>query len=315
MKLKNHLKIALASSFGLAGAHTGFVYMADKLFKENFTLSEKQKQQALEATIPESLKPIYNAQFNELARWYNSADKESLILNSIDGLKLYGTLLKIKEGEPYLIMLHDYGQKGLSLLKQAYEFAQKNFNILLIDQRCHGLSQGEYISYGLKESIDLIQWIQYLCAHDKEAKICLYGVGMGGAAIAIALGNEISNNVGCAIIEGAYRDLKSLVESQMDQKNTPDVLNRIYLNQRLKKYLNMRIEDVDLSLTLSNNEIPICFVYSNSDEVVPLIDGKILYNANKGKKYFYPLKYAKHSYGAYEEDYFDILTSFIDSYL
>ena len=50
----------------------------------------------------------------------------------------------------------------------------------MIDQRAHGLSEGKTITFGIKERLDCLCWVEYLVERfGKETQILLTGISMG----------------------------------------------------------------------------------------------------------------------------------------
>ena len=69
-------------------------------------------------------------------------------------------------------------------------FFEAGYNVLTIDPRAHGLSEGKILTLGKLEGLDLIEWSKLL--HDTYGveTIVLYGLCGGGTASSVALMNE-----------------------------------------------------------------------------------------------------------------------------
>ena len=87
-----------------------------------------------------------------------------------------------------VIFLHGVTNNKGVLLKEANEFKKRGYNILLIDFRAHGLSEGKKSSFGFKESDEAEKAFQF--AQQKGNKtIIVYGSSLG-AAVAIKAAAE-----------------------------------------------------------------------------------------------------------------------------
>ena len=66
-------------------------------------------------------------------------------------------------------------------------YVESGFNVLTIDQRCHGLSDGKYNSLGFNEHRDLLAWCRY--AHDElgAKSVYLHGICIGSACAMYAI--------------------------------------------------------------------------------------------------------------------------------
>ena len=121
-----------------------------------------------------------------------------------EGLNLYGEYL-------------DFGFKKAAIivpgrtegLCYGYYFAkpykEMGYNILTIDQRAHGLSDGEYNTVGFDEHRDLISWMKLL--HDEYGmeSIVLHGICIGSSCCMFALTSEnCPDYVEGMVAEGMY---------------------------------------------------------------------------------------------------------------
>ena len=63
--------------------------------------------------------------------------------------------------------------------------------MLLPDDRAHGLSEGQFITMGVKDRLDCLDWCRYLAERfGPDCRILLHGVSMGGATVVSASGEE-----------------------------------------------------------------------------------------------------------------------------
>ena len=184
----------------------------------------------------------------------------------------------------------------------------------MIDQRGYGDSEGEYTTFGFKESLDVTQWIQHLRELNPEICIGLYGVSMGAETVMLALANQLPENVKFVIEEAGFVDFKAFLQHKLQDIPAKNVLIQ-YLDLALRKNFAFSMADISAKNALKNNHIPICFIHSDEDKLIPIEDAKILYHINPGKKYYYPIKGMPHAYACYAKDYFATLHEFIQSTL
>ena len=260
------------------------------------------------------VKEIADAEYLD---WLASSDAVKVTVSSFDGLKLNAYNIRNHEDNRYIIMVHGKGSNKSRLYPQAREFDALGYNILLIDQRCAGDSEGEYYTYGLKESQDLQIWISYLVNKYPDSKICLYGFSMGAASVMMAAGYQLSDTVRCIVEESGFSSLKEqlvyVLKKDYRLTATSPVLKLV--ENRMKERFGMCFDDVSAKKCLEENEIPILFIHGEKDELVPFEMAKILYNHNKGEKKFYPLSEAGHGECSQDENYYRNVDSFIRSYM
>jgi pimeloyl-ACP methyl ester carboxylesterase len=112
-----------------------------------------------------------------------------------------------------ILMLHDLGGSKSDLLKLARRMGQLGYDIVLVDMRRHGLTSGQYFTYGAKERDDLRTLMdQLLRDQSVSPKIVAFGEGIGGS-VAILYGSYDPNCMGVVAYQ-PYADLKGALKSQ-----------------------------------------------------------------------------------------------------
>ena len=113
-----------------------------------------------------------------------SLNPEDLYINSFDNLKLHALFINNNTNKT-IICVHGYKAKdGLYDFGMSAKFLNSlGYNLLFVDNRAHGLSQGKYIGFGILDSIDVNSWVDYLVTNMKQETIILYGMSMGAATV------------------------------------------------------------------------------------------------------------------------------------
>ncbi len=125
--------------------------------------------------------------YNEGLSWgkKNEKLKKDVSIEN-DGFKLYGEYFDF--GYERAVVIVAGRTEGLYY---SYYFAEPyvraGYNVLVIDNRSHGLSEGVYNALGLKEYRDILSWCRYL--HDMQGiiEVILHGICIGSAASFYAL--------------------------------------------------------------------------------------------------------------------------------
>ena len=295
----------ISKALAVAGTAAGVSYLtyrqiADQLFKNVFC----RKEETIEVD-------------RKYQEWIRSSNVLRVKITSFDGLKLCAYNIRNHESHDYLIMVHGIWANKSRMYPYAYEFDQMGYNLLLIDQRAAGDSQGEYYTYGQKESLDLMQWIDYLIAKDSQARIVLFGMSMGAATVMTAAAGKLPENVRCIVEDCGYssmrEELDHVIQRDYGLKYTGAILSII--ERKMQEKLQMSFEDASAKKCLESNEIPILFVHGDQDDLVPFQMATILYNHNKGVKKYYPVAGAGHCQAANDPDYYRNINGFIRQYL
>ncbi|WP_187270848.1 alpha/beta hydrolase [Neolewinella aurantiaca] len=110
-----------------------------------------------------------------------------------------------------LIMLHGVGSCKEVYLGSVAELVKAGYNVLLWDQRAHGKSGGEYLTYGYHEKYDVSKAIDWLEARNPTLPTGIYGNSMGGAvAIQSMAGNP---GLRFGLIESTFTDLPAVANA------------------------------------------------------------------------------------------------------
>ncbi len=125
--------------------------------------------------------------YNKGLEWAKKNQKhiKEVSTKSNDGLALFGEFI-------------DFGYKTTSIITPGrsealtysyfYAMGYENIksNVLVIDQRGHGKSEGKYGTAGIKEADDLLVWAKYLHDELHQDNIFLHGICVGSSASVIA---------------------------------------------------------------------------------------------------------------------------------
>ena len=165
--------------------------------------------------VPEDdLKAASERRAGELAsaqRWFEFVRPsfEAVDLTASDGCRLVGhELLAGAPSQDWLVYAPGLGGTWKSGLCFARRFAQRGFNLLLLDMRSQGESGGTSVGYGHIERRDLVEWCEWIVSRDADARIVLAGFSMGAAAVVEASGeSDLPDQVKAILSDSAYADL------------------------------------------------------------------------------------------------------------
>jgi fermentation-respiration switch protein FrsA (DUF1100 family) len=184
--------------------------------------------------------------------------------------------------------------------------------------RAHGKSGGEYIGMGWLERIDIKQWCEKLVRIDPEAEILLFGQSMGASAVMMACGEDLPENVKCAVEDSGYTTVSDMFKILIKESlhipvfpllNVADIIAR--------KRAGYSFYGANALKQLKKSRIPILFIHAEADSFVPFNMVHTLYeNANEPKE-LYTVPEAEHVCSAfYDKDrYFDTVFTFAEKHI
>ena len=131
---------------------------------------------------------------------------EDMYIQSEDGLKLHATFFPCENSKKLVICFHGYTSEGLNDYSTLAIFYRENgYNLLIVDERAHGKSEGTYIGFGCLDRYDAKLWIDTMIQKlGEECKIVLHGDSMGGSTVLMTTGLELPSQVKAAVSDCAF---------------------------------------------------------------------------------------------------------------
>ncbi len=238
--------------------------------------------------------------------WFDDFNKEEYYMTSRDGLQLHGMFFPAEdEDAPYVLAIHGFHSTGrreyASIARFYYEMG---LNVFVIDQRGHGGSEGKYLTYGALESLDCLDWIEFMKDQfGQNIEIILHGVSMGGATTLMMCDENLSPNVKCAVSDCAYSSLEMQLKHNFVRFNLPkDLMYKLYRSVALVKG-HFDPDKVNPIIPISTCKIPILFIHGAQDDFVPFHMVYALYDSclNEHKRLL-PVEGAGHSAAFFTDD-------------
>lgn len=241
----------------------------------------------------------------ESRKWYEQYAKNVEIISE-DGYKLKGSYIN-QGSQLCVIVVHGYRNDKNYMLKQVKEFTRLGYDVLAIDLRGHGESDGSSIGLGVVDFRDIQLWIDYVKDMNRSKHIVLYGVSMG----AVSLLNQSYDDILCIISDSSYDDLYHLYH------------HHFQIHPIIKKYIISTLRftvlykdhyDIYQSSPITNiiyNKTPILYIHGTYDSIVPIEHMYNLYNKTSSIKEYYVVS-KRHGECFKDKNYFKKISYFIN---
>lgn len=245
--------------------------------------------------------------------------KREVSVTSRDGLLLNGHVLESHpDSKRWAIIVHGYTAALEVSAQFAGMFEDRNFNILLVDQRRHGRSQGSYTTYGYQEKYDVEVWVKWVLDHyGEDAVIGLHGQSLGGGTVLEYL-SIAHPSVKFVVADCPYSDLTELIRYQMTVLNKmPAFPFMSLIDNQLERKAGFRLNQVSPIRAVRESLLPVLFIHGSADTYVPTRMSKDMYEAKSGMKELLIVEGAVHAnaYGVDPAGYTRKVHSFIDEAL
>lgn len=247
---------------------------------------------------------------------FEAAPFEEVSIQSHDGLKLVANYYHVSDGAPLEILCHGYKGNAIRDFCGSWRVAKElRHNVLLIDQRCHGRSEGHTITFGIQERKDVLSWIRY--ANDRFGKVpvILSGVSMGAATVLMASGQELSENVKAVIADCPYDAPSNIIKKVLGQDMgmpVPVVYPLIRFGGMVYGRFNL---DADSCVdAVKRAKLPILLIHGDDDRFVPYAMSCNIHAAAPEKIRFHTISGAGHAlnFAAAPEEYAKITRAFLE---
>lgn len=230
---------------------------------------------------------FYSAYLKEKS-WFESKKPETVSIASDDGLNLVAYSLPFDKAdsdgidEPLgtLVLMHGYHSEPVREYASLLHFYHDlGYNILLPYQRTHGLSEGKYITFGIKERVDLVAWMKKaneIFGSDKP--LFVQGISMGCATAVMSLGApDLPPNLSGVVADCGFTSPKAIIWKVLKKdKKLPTASLMLEIGDYwMRKFIGVGMEDYSTFDAIDFNkqrveQIPILFIHGTEDEFVPI---------------------------------------------
>ncbi|MBO7216565.1 MAG: alpha/beta hydrolase [Clostridia bacterium] len=210
--------------------------------------------------------------FNKWVKAVDDIPYEAVYITSRDGLKLKARYYHTADNAPVAICMHGYRSHPVKDFRGILEMLSSfGFNVLIPAQRGHGESEGNIITFGVKERFDCVDWIKYINSRfGTDTPVMLYGLSMGAATVLLACGEkELPKNVTCCIADCPYSSPKAIIQKVSGDIGFPQKAVYPFVALSAVIYGRFRIGNLSCAEAAKNSPVPILLIHGEADTFVP----------------------------------------------
>lgn len=324
--MKKNRKVFRAAGIAFAAAAGAAVFgVADALYKTAFYREAPELPACFSdgSTHEPDAVDLKRRSLTEASESFLTA-KEPIAMQLIseDGLRLFGRFLPAASTSVRsVILVHGFRSNPTVDFGGLIEYYHaQGFNVLLVDDRAHGASEGEEIGFGFRDRRDLVRWCrQLVTVTGDDARIALHGVSMGASAVMFAAGeDDLPEQVKCFIEDCGFSSVREEFAHTFPKAlrllKKPVLFAADLLCRGRNGYA---LSEASVRESLHRNRRPMLFIHGGQDDFVPTSMVYENYNACAGRKELYICEGAGHarSYAADPKRYEMVVESFMQKYL
>ncbi len=231
---------------------------------------------------------------------------ETVTIRNADGQQLVGYLLRC--GAPdadVALCIHGYRYCGL------YEYTffapmylqDIGMDMLIVDDRAHGMSEGKRIGFSWNDRTDCIQWVNWIAEHlGPQRRVLLQGISMGAATVLNASGDPtLPASVRWVVADCSYSSLRAELVHEMHRSFHLPPFPLYQLTSLWCRLLNgFFIGECDVAKLVSRSNVPTLFIHGADDSYVPTSMVYTLFEACHAPKDLMVVPGAQHAESFYE---------------
>lgn len=205
-------------------------------------------------------------------------------ITSKDGLKLVGEWFDYGFDRTIVILP---GRRETLVYSYYYAQPYKNlgFNVLVIDQRAHGLSEGTYSTCGILEAEDVKLWLKYMHDEHDQKEMYIHGICVGTCVTSIVVATFKEPYLKAVIMDSAFITYKEIYKNHYIESG--HALFPVYYQiwMWFKHFTKCDINDArTIKYVPEFGNIPVLFIWGTKDIYCLPEKSKELYAACSSNK-------------------------------
>ena len=181
-----------------------------------------------------------------------------------EGLRLFGEYYDLGNDKCVIIL-----SGRTESLRYGYYFGQPyaaaGYNVLVIDPRAHGLSDGEFNTVGFEESKDVLAWARYIHDTFHVRSIILHGICIGAAGGMFAITSEnCPDYIHGIVTDGMFANFGESMKNHLIEYKKPIFPIYRLINMWSKHYTGHSMDFGPINV-IHKLDRPILMLYSKED--------------------------------------------------
>jgi uncharacterized protein len=235
----------------------------------------------------------FRQNFNITPATYN-LPAERVEIPTHDSLTLRGYWIHTDKNRPVIIFVHGINACKERYLSSAAWLNEAGYDALLLDNRAHGESDGEYCTFGYYEKGDIASAVDFLEQRRPGIVAGVWGNSLGGAVALQALAYEKRLKFG--IVESTFSSLRNVVHDYQERMfKVPLYSFTESTLQEAAKMAHFPVDAIQPAQAAKQISQPIFLAHGDADRNISINYGREIFaNLASKDKTFYPVAGAGH---------------------
>ena len=201
---------------------------------------------------------------------------------SDDGLRLYGENYRCEHPERVVLCAHGYrGTAEGDFCDKIRFLRDAGCDLLLIHQRACGQSEGNAITFGARESQDILKWLDTI---ETDLPVYLYGISLGATSVLLCA--DRTDRIAGIIADCGFASMRDIL-AYLGKRwmRLPEFPFLNILDEFCRVRAHFAMHEADAGHTLRNTAVPVLFFHGTEDAFVPPENSRRNYeNCGSAKK-------------------------------
>ena len=194
------------------------------------------------------------------------------------------------------MLLHGYSSRPRTMARQGVVFNEMGYNVLLPYMRGHRKSEQNHCTMGYLDKDDIVDWINYIVSIDTDSQIVVMGCSMGGATTMLVTGEDLPENVKCAVEDCGYTNCYEEFKAQIGEiLHLPAFPFLDAANTYSKLFHGWDFKKCTPVEAVARSKTPTLFIHGEKDTFVPYDMLAVNYDACAAEKDILSIPDAEHA--------------------
>lgn len=219
-------------------------------------------------------------------------DGQAVVFASDSGANVHGWWCPTQNGRGSVLLLPGIRANRLSMVDRARFLRRAGYSVLLIDFQATGETQGDHITFGWKESRDVLAAIDFIRRTNPTDRVAIIGSSLGGVAALLA---TPPLNVDAFVLEEVYPTIEIATRNRMENylSGVGRILTPLLLNQ-LQWRLGVSASQLRPLDHVGEVQCPVFIMSGEKDRNTRTVDTRMLFERARSPKQLWLVPNAGH---------------------